>query len=97
AGASGGAVAGSNAGGVVAASAARTGAERRAAEKEIASIDRRLEKLAAQIAVQHEKLALHDQGDYVGLGVLGDELAALESAVADLETRWIEVSEQLEG
>ena len=80
-----------------AASAALTGAERRAAEKEIASIDRRLEKLAAQIAAQHEKLALHDQGDYVGLGVLGDELAALEASVADLETRWIEVSEQLEA
>jgi ATPase subunit of ABC transporter with duplicated ATPase domains len=93
----GAAAAGSAATAGDAASAALTGAERRAAEKEIASIDRRLEKLAAQIAAQHEKLALHDQGDYVGLGVLGDELAALEASVADLETRWIEVSEQLEA
>jgi ATP-binding cassette subfamily F protein uup len=73
------------------------GADRRAAEKELASIDRRLEKLQAQIAAQHEKLARHDQSDYVGLGTLGDELTALEGAVADLETRWLEVSEQLEG
>jgi len=76
---------------------ALAGAERRAAEKEIASIDRRLEKLQAQIAEQHERLARHDQGDYVGLGVLGDELAALEASVAELETRWLEVSETLEG
>ena len=74
-----------------------TGADRRAAEKEVASIDRRLEKLQAQIAEQHEKLARHDQSDYVGLGALGDELAALEASVADLETRWLEVSESLEG
>jgi ABC transport system ATP-binding/permease protein len=77
--------------------AALTGADRRAAEKEIASIDRRLEKLAGEIARQHERLAVHDQSDYVGLGVLGDELAALEASVAELETRWLEVSESLEG
>ena len=76
---------------------ALTGADRRAAEKELASIDRRLEKLQSQIVEQHEKLARHDQSDYVGLGVLGDELSGLESAVADLETRWLEVSEQIEG
>lgn len=76
---------------------ALSGADRRAAEKELASIDRRLEKLQSQIAEQHEKLARHDQSDYVGLGVLGDELSGLEAAVADLETRWIEVSEQIEG
>jgi ABC transport system ATP-binding/permease protein len=73
------------------------GADRRAAEKELASIDRRLERLQSQIAEQHERLARHDQSDYVGLGALGDELRALEDAVADLETRWLEVSEQLEG
>ena len=48
--------------------AACTGAERRTAEKERSSIDRKLEKLQAQIAEQHERLARHDQGDYVGLG-----------------------------
>lgn len=76
---------------------ALAGADRRAAEKELSAIDRRLEKLQAQIAEQHEKLARHDQSDYVGLGALGDELGALETAVADLETRWLEVSEQLEA
>ena len=73
------------------------GAERRTAEKELSSIDRRLEKLAAEIARLHERLAVHDQSDYVGLGTLGDELRGLEASVAELETRWLEVSESLEG
>ncbi len=77
--------------------AALTGADRRAAEKELSSIDRRLEKLQAEIAAVHERLALHDQSDYVGLGVLGDEVRALEASVAGIETRWLEVSEALEG
>lgn len=76
---------------------ALAGAERRTAEKELSSIDRRLEKLAAEIARLHEKLAVHDQGDYVGLAVLGEELGRLETSVAELETRWLEVSESLEG
>ncbi|UOQ88507.1 ABC-F family ATP-binding cassette domain-containing protein [Agromyces endophyticus] len=76
---------------------ALSGADRRAAEKELASIDRRLEKLQGEIARHHEQLARHDQSDYVGLGALGDELRALEASVADLETRWLEVSEILEG
>lgn len=74
-----------------------TGADRRAAEKELSSIDRRLEKLQAQIAEMHERLARHDQSDYVGLGTLGDELGGLEASVVELETRWLEVSEAIEG
>ncbi|WP_430645771.1 ABC-F family ATP-binding cassette domain-containing protein [Agromyces sp. GXS1127] len=76
---------------------ALTGADRRAAEKELSSIDRKLERLQTQIAEQHERMARHDQSDYVGLGALGDELRSLEDSVAELETRWLEVSEQLEG
>ncbi|SFR73559.1 ATPase components of ABC transporters with duplicated ATPase domains [Agromyces sp. CF514] len=75
---------------------ALAGAERRTAEKELSSIDRKLEKLQSEIATAHEKLARHDQSDYVGLGALGDELRALEASVVDLETRWLEVSETLE-
>ncbi len=74
-----------------------TGAARRTAEKELSAIDRRLEKLTAEIATLHERMARHDQGDYVGLGALGDELRALEASVAELETRWLELSETLEA
>ncbi len=79
------------------AASALTGAARRAAEKELASIDRRLEKLQREIAEAHERLAAHDQSDFTGLGVLTVELGELEASVADLETRWLELSEQLEA
>jgi ABC-type multidrug transport system ATPase subunit len=73
-----------------------TGAERRSAEKEVASLDRRLAKLQGEIAAAHDRLAAHDQSDYLGLGTLTDELRALEAQQAELETRWLELSEQLE-
>jgi len=73
-----------------------SGADRRTAEKEVASIDRRIARLQSDIAAAHDRLAAHDQSDYVGLGALTDELRSLENQLADLETRWLELSEQLE-
>jgi ATPase subunit of ABC transporter with duplicated ATPase domains len=73
------------------------GAELRSAEKEHASIDRRLAKLSGLIADAHERIAAHDQSDYVGLAVLIEELRSLEGEVADLETRWLELAELLEA
>lgn len=74
-----------------------TGADRRSAEKEVAAIDRRLAKLHAEIAETHDRLAAHDQSDYAGLGAFTDALRELESSVSELETRWLELSEVLEG
>ena len=68
----------------------------RAAEKEIAAIDRRLARLADQIAAKHQELAEHDQSDHVGITRLTQELRDLEDDVAGLENRWLEVSEALE-
>jgi ATPase subunit of ABC transporter with duplicated ATPase domains len=76
---------------------ALTGADLRNAEKEVASIGRRLAKLADQVAAKHERLAEHDQSDYVGVGSITDEVRALEDEIATLETRWLELSEQLEA
>ncbi|MEL4317720.1 ABC-F family ATP-binding cassette domain-containing protein [Leifsonia sp. YIM 134122] len=73
------------------------GADKRNAEKELSSLDRRLKKYQGEIAAAHEKLAVHDQSDYAGLGAITSELQKLESTVADLEVRWLEVSELLEG
>ncbi len=75
---------------------ALAGADLRNAQKEVASIDRKLAKLADRVAITHERLAEHDQSDYEGLGVITSELRGLEDEVADLETRWLELSEQLE-
>jgi ABC transport system ATP-binding/permease protein len=73
-----------------------SGAELRATEKEIAAIDRRLARLADQIAAKHQELADHDQADHVGISRLTEELRGLEDDVAGLETRWLELSEAVE-
>ena len=73
------------------------GAELRNAQKELGSIDRKVVKLQERIAQKHEKLAVHDQTDFAGLGELGDKLTELEETVTTLETRWVELTELIEG
>ncbi|TFC05916.1 ABC transporter ATP-binding protein [Cryobacterium adonitolivorans] len=72
------------------------GAELRNAQKELASIDRKVAKQQAKIKELHNTLAAHDQSDYAGLGTLTAEVAAAEDAVAGFETRWVELSVLLE-
>jgi ATP-binding cassette subfamily F protein uup len=72
-----------------------SGADRRAVEKEFGAIDRQLAKLADRIAAKHDELAAHDQSDYAGVGRLTADLQALESELAALEERWLEVGESL--
>ncbi|MDJ0349776.1 ABC-F family ATP-binding cassette domain-containing protein [Cryobacterium sp. PH29-G1] len=73
------------------------GAELRNAQKELGSIDRKVVKLQERIALKHEKLAAHDQSDFAGLGALGVKLTELEETIATLETRWVELTELIEG
>lgn len=72
------------------------GAELRNAQKELASIDRKVAKQQAKITELHNTLAAHDQSDYAGLGSLTAQVAAAEDAVAGYETRWVELSVLLE-
>ncbi|PZQ90782.1 MAG: ABC transporter ATP-binding protein [Leifsonia xyli] len=76
---------------------ALAGAERRAAEKELASVERRMAKVAEAIVAQHASFAAADQSDYAGLQRLQEELAALQDEASALEERWLELSEQLEN
>jgi ABC transport system ATP-binding/permease protein len=73
-----------------------SGAQRRAAEKELAATDRQLARLSDRIAAKHNELADHDQSDHVGITRLTQELRALENDVATTESRWFELSEVLE-
>ncbi len=73
-----------------------SGAQLRAAHKEIAAIDRRLARLADQIATKHRELAEHDQSDHVGVTRLTDQLRDLEGDVAELENKWLAISDVLE-
>ncbi len=75
---------------------AMSGAQRRAAEKDLASVDRQLARLADRIKDKHNELAEHDQSDHVAITRLTEELRALEDEVAATESRWLELSEMLE-
>ena len=79
------------------ASGALSGAERRTAEKELTALDRKLEKLTARIDAQRTALAEHDQADYVGLGEKMRAIGELEAERDELELRWLELGEALEG
>ncbi|WP_454119559.1 ABC-F family ATP-binding cassette domain-containing protein [Microbacterium lacticum] len=72
-----------------------SGAERRAVQKEVGAIERRLEKLSASIDRIHQRLADHDQSDYEGLQRHTDELREAEAEVAELEERWLDLSESI--
>lgn len=74
-----------------------SGAEKRNAEKELASLDRRMQKAAAERQSLLASFAAHDQDDYAGLGELQKKVAAVESKAAELESAWLVVSEKLEG
>jgi len=72
-----------------------SGAALRDAQKEIASVERRMAKLAHQINAAKNALATHDHSDYQGLSKRMKEISALEADVQDLEERWFELTELL--
>ncbi|WP_411701065.1 ABC-F family ATP-binding cassette domain-containing protein [Conyzicola sp.] len=71
------------------------GAELRNAQKEFSAAERKLAKMNDQIAQLHTKMAGHDQSDYTGLGGITTEIQGLESQIATLETRWLELEDLL--
>jgi ATPase subunit of ABC transporter with duplicated ATPase domains len=76
---------------------ALSGAERRAAEKELSAVERKMERLQADIAKSRDGLADLDQADYQLLNVEMAKITAFEDEVAQLEERWLELGEQLDS
>jgi ABC-type multidrug transport system ATPase subunit len=72
-----------------------SGADRRAAEKEMSALDRRIGRLGQDRQAILDRFAAHDQADYAGLGTLQGELAAVDEELEQAETRWLEVAELL--
>ena len=48
-------------------------------------------------SVGRESLADHDQTDFEGLGEITARMNAAKDEIDELEMRWLELSEQLEG
>ncbi|WAC66464.1 ABC-F family ATP-binding cassette domain-containing protein [Agrococcus sp. SL85] len=74
-----------------------SGAERRALEKEAASLDRRLAKATEAQAEVVARFETADHGDYAALAALQAELAAAQERVGALEEQWLAAHEALEG
>jgi ATP-binding cassette subfamily F protein uup len=74
---------------------ALSGGDVRAARKEIARLERALDKLAARETALHAEMAAAAT-DHTALRGLQDELAVLTAQRDDLEAAWLETSETLE-
>ncbi len=68
------------------------GKERREAEKELASLERRIARLQHQVSDSKAALADLDQSDYALLAAQMQRIAAVEDEIASLENRWFELS-----
>lgn len=75
---------------------ALSGADRRATQKEIAAIERRLTKVDAEMRRTHDRIAAHDQSDFEALQRFGGDLRGLDDERNELEDRWMELSDRLE-
>ncbi|WP_449278208.1 ABC-F family ATP-binding cassette domain-containing protein [Leucobacter sp. GX24907] len=73
-----------------------SGAERRAAEKELAAVERKMERLQGDIVKGRDGLVELDQSDYQRLNLEMEKITALEDEVVALEERWLELSALLE-
>lgn len=73
------------------------GAERRALEKELARLERSLEKLASSELALQSELTAADQTDYVAITALAERQQQINAERDELELRWLEVSELLAG
>ena len=74
------------------ASGGGSGAERHAARKELASVERKMEKRSADAAALHAKMATHDVSDYAGLEALAAQVREIEAEITQLEERWMELA-----
>jgi peptidoglycan hydrolase CwlO-like protein len=74
-----------------------SGAELRNAQKESAAIERKIAKLQQEISEVHDSMAQHDSSDFEGLAQLNQQIVSREKEISDLEVRWLELSELLEG
>jgi ABC transport system ATP-binding/permease protein len=74
-------------------SAGPSAARLREAKKELARLDRQVERLTGREAELHEELA-RAATDYTRLIKLGEELRALQAEKASIEDRWLELAEE---
>ena len=80
----------------VAAAQGLSGADRRALEKQLAALDRRVTRLGAETRADHDALVAHDQADFAGLEAIAARIRSREDERDALELEWLEAAERLE-
>jgi septal ring factor EnvC (AmiA/AmiB activator) len=83
-------------GGPAAGQPATLAAQVRAARKELARLERRLERLSQLTATLHTQLAAHST-DHVRVSELDTELRAVQRETAELEDAWLEAAAVVQG
>ncbi|NEG95354.1 ATP-binding cassette domain-containing protein [Bifidobacterium sp. SMB2] len=73
-----------------------SGKEYHQVTRRISAIERKLAKLEEQKGKLEEQMAAHDPTDFEGLNKLNEQMQAISSESDDLETEWMELSEQVE-
>ena len=73
-----------------------TGAERRAAEKEMGALERKISKLRAHADSARTAMADVDPADYMELSARMEKVRATEAEADALEERWLELSIELD-
>jgi len=74
-----------------------SGAALRDAEKNLARLERALEKLSGDEAKLHEQMGAHDPTDYPALAEMAAKQAEYNAKRDQLELEWLEASELLQG
>ncbi len=77
-------------------SSSLSGSERRNLEKDLARIERALEKSKQLLEASNLEIAQSDQSDYQKLSTLSASAQELRQKLDDLELEWLEVSEKLQ-
>lgn len=72
-------------------------AERQRLKKEVASLERKMETRRAKVEELERGMFDIDPTDFTALAAQQDAVAAARDELDELETAWLEVSEQLEG
>ena len=72
------------------------GAALRSAQKEVSSLERRIQKLTQQVDKAKTALADHDQSDFAGLGDRMKAISDQQAEIEELELRWFELTEELD-
>jgi ATPase subunit of ABC transporter with duplicated ATPase domains len=72
------------------------GAALRSAQKEVSSLERRIQKLTQQVDKAKSALAEHDQSDFAGLGDKMKAISDQQAEIEQLELRWFELTEELD-